>query len=419
MEVSGVAGVAFAVAVAFYAAIEQKFNSLLAGRPVAVIQGGRVLDLSPEIRAMGIGPGIKRPNLLALCPEACLVPYEEERYEEGWRQLLDLCAAHVPAVEPAGITQAFLDVVGLDHSSVCRRLGREARARLGVSVVFGLGPTKLVARAAGLELAGRGTLRPGEVLAVTGGEDEARAFLDPLPVTYLYPFPPEVPARLERLGFGRLQEVRNLPVEELARQFGWTLARRIAAAAAGGEPDSVRAAWPPPSLSVTGRFAGGLAGREALEQVLRETAGRLAREMGSQGLACGEVSLTFRGEDGHRREVARRLTRPGRSPATLGCALSSLAERLLEGWPGADPPVELEARAGRVLPRAAGQLALWGDVPSPGSVPEVVKELAWRFGGKVIGDRNAADGGAYQRLRREDLLVYYDPLRAGVRSGDG
>lgn len=446
--------VAFAVAFGFYVAVERERDPSLVGRPVGVVRGGKVIDVSPEFRAKGIAPGLKRANLLELCPEACLLPYQAERYAQGQRRLLDLFARHVPAVEPVETTQTFLDVAGL-APAVCRRIGREALAEFKVAVGFGLGRTKVLARAAGLELARKGAARAG----VAPAAPPEQAFLDPLPVGYLYPLPAEVPARLERLGFRSIGEVRGLPFVELVRQFGRPLARRIATAAADGEADPVRRAWPPRSLQAVRRFEGGFGDRENLGRALGEVAEGFAREMADMGLACGEIVLSFAGEKGRREEATRRLAKPGRSRATLACALNGLAERLLESWPPGDPPVELEARAGRVLPSAAEQLdfdylfgppalapAISSALPIPRVSPtssgspafpappgadearEVIRQLAWRFGGKVIRGLEESGGGASRqddddlsgdanrRARRENLLTFYDPLRAGGRA---
>jgi len=417
--------VAFAKAFGFHVAWERRLNPSLEGQAVAVIRGGRVFDLAPELLVKGIGLGARRNHLLDLCPEVHLVPYEPERYEEGQRRLLDVFARRLPAVEPVEVAEAFLDVAGLGGTGtlleLCRRLGREVLAEIGMTVGLGLGPTKLVARAAGLQLGRKGLPQPGDVLAVS----EVQTFLDPLPVAYLYPFPPEIPARLERLGFRSIGEVRSLPTAELARQFGWPLARRLAAAVAGGNGEPVRSAWPPPSIRTTLRFEGGLGDRVALERVLGETAGRFAREMADQGLACGEIGLAFRSDGGREVEASRRLIRPGRSLEALGFALLGLAERLLADWPETDPPVEAEARAGRILPRAARQLDLenllgWGVGPGPrDEVKEVVKELAWRFGRGVIQGGPVRDSGASRHRRRENLLGFYDPLRGGAGVGAG
>ena len=454
MEVAGQAAaeIAFAVADGFYATVELRREPPSAGRELAVVCGGRVLDLSPGLRARGVVPGLRCSNLLELFPETRLVDYEPERYREAWEEVLDLCAARVPAVEPldppgspqpsgpSGLPaplQAFLDLGGLHGPrtgpdlGLCRRLGRDIRARTGVAVCFGLGGTKLLARAAGLELLRRrrGEVpRAGETLVFPGGPSGPdEAFLASLPVSYLYPFPSGVAARLERLGLRTLGEVRRMPVEELARHFGRALALRLARAAAGGEEDPVRRAWPPPSFEVVRRVPGGLRDRETLTRVLREAADVLSREMGGKGLACREVLLAFEGESGRREEASRRLPFPVCSRDTLALVLLGLAERLLRAWvrgPGASPgpaaagspaaadlPVAAWVRARRVELRPLGQLDLGlhpGRSPQR-EVEEVLLGLSLRFGERLV--RPAGETGP-ARSRRERLLTFYDPLRS-------
>lgn len=405
--------VALAVAFGFYAALEQRLQPSYAGRPVAVVHRGRVFDLSPEARSKDLLPGLRRANFIELCPEACLVTYEAERYEEGWSRLLDVCARHVPAVEPLDPPRAFLDVGGLDSGAACGRIAAEALAEVGVPVGFGVGPTKVVAWAAALELERVGPARPGRILDASGGpgKPSPQDFLGALPVSHLYPFSADVLSTLERLGLGTIGAVESLTVTELARQFGWPLARRLAAASSGGEKDPVRPSWPPRSFEVTMRFEGGLGGREALDQALARAADRLAAEMTAQGLASSEVSLALWGEWGHRAEDLRRLPRSVRARSSLVLALSHLADGLLDGWPEPDPPVKLRARVGRALPRPGQQLT-FSHALSGGreDIRQATDLLARRFGGKVV--RGPEEGGPYRRSRRESLLAYYDPLRA-------
>jgi nucleotidyltransferase/DNA polymerase involved in DNA repair len=423
--------VAFLKAFGFHVAWERRLIPSLAGVPLAIIRNGRVFDLSPELTLKGINLGVRRNHLLEVCPEVRLIHYEPERYEEGWRRLLDICSRHMPVVEPLEVAEAFCDIAGLGENgaviALCRRLGCEVWTELGMTVGLGLGPTKLVARTAGLRLGGKGLRAPGE----TWGVSEAQAFLDPLPVTYLYPFPPEIPAKLRRLGFHSIGEVRSIPVAELARQFGRPLAHRLAVAAGGGDREPVRPAWPPPSIQTILRFEGGLVDRGTFERALHETAKRFSREMTDQGLACGEIRMVLRNAGGRQAEASRRLVRPGRSPSGLGLVLTGLGEGLLEGWSEGDPPVEVEVRAGRVLSRAASQLDLLG-LFNPGrdrrgdrrEVGETVRELARRFGRGVVqageagceAGRGVGDPEASRRRRREGLLTFYDPLRAGRKT---
>jgi len=457
--------VGFAVAWGFYAAVERRRCATggppAGGPPVAVVRAGRVLDLSPELRARGIGPGIKRSHLLDLCPEARLVEYTPERYQDAWEELLDILAGSVPAVEPVEVGRAFLDLTGLEPG-LCRRIGREALARSHVIVGFGTGPTKLMARAAGLGLLRRERPpEPGETVAVPDTRD-AGAFLASLPVSDLYPLPPGVTARLERLGLRTAAQVGEVPFEELVRQFGPAAAREIAAAAAGGRGDRVLSTWPLPFLKTVRRFEGGLRSREPLERVLSEVAGGFSGEMTAQGLASGELSLAFVGEGGQRLEASRRPARPLRSRAALLGGFQELADRLLAAWKHTDasgksgrarpprkpdPPMELEARAARLRPRPARQLDFShlrgfascrsGDGPAAAArlrpdILEAVEGLARRFGEKTVmvaadaawegseaGARGCAGGGATHgrptagaASRRETLLSYYDPLRA-------
>lgn len=422
--------IAFAVADSFFALVQR--GKVADERPVAVIQGGRVMDGTPDLLARGGAVGIKRSNLVDMYPEARVVEHRPDDYQAAWERLLDLYAERVPAVEPLDPPFAFLDVAGLD-GGVFGAIGREVRSRMGMAVGFGLGATKLLARAAAFNWVNRKGPGPCD------GQTTLVSDIDRLPIACLYPMSPKVISQLQRLGVTTFGGARALPVPELARQFGWPLAREIALTAGGGQAGPVRSGWPLPSLTTGRYFEGGIPDQMSLERALREVGDRLSRTLSQQGLGGEEAALRVRSDAGRRLEATRRFPRAVRGRATLTTTFLDLAGRLLKEWQasdpgGAEPPTELEAEVRRIRPQPAIQtdLALfrgfepgrarssggergetWGRVGAEAravdEILEVIRGMTRRFGEQTVWI--VSDGGT-AASRRESLLRFYDPLRA-------
>src|SRR5947208_13623138 len=99
---------------AFYASVEQRDDSSLRGRPVAV--GGQpnsrgvVAAASYEARVFGVRSAMPMSRAVRLCPELLIVRPDFERYKAASRQVMEILRPCTPLVEPLSLDEAYLDV---------------------------------------------------------------------------------------------------------------------------------------------------------------------------------------------------------------------------------------------------------------------------------------------------------------------
>src|SRR5687767_7647056 len=105
---------------AFYAAVEQRDNPELRGKPVIVgadPQGGRgrgvVATCSYEARKFGVGSAMPISQAYRACPHGVYVRPHMEKYSEVSRQVFAVLRRFTDLVEPVSIDEAFLDVTGV------------------------------------------------------------------------------------------------------------------------------------------------------------------------------------------------------------------------------------------------------------------------------------------------------------------
>ena len=116
---------------AFYAAVEQRDDARLRGRPVAV--GGRpesrgvVAAASYEARAFGVRSAMPMARALKLCPDLEIVRPDFERYRAVSGQVMAILRGCTPLVEPLSLVEAYLDVT---DNAWGEPLGREVARRL-------------------------------------------------------------------------------------------------------------------------------------------------------------------------------------------------------------------------------------------------------------------------------------------------
>ena len=206
---------------AFYAAVEQLDDPALRGRPVLVgprSDRGVVLTASYEARPFGVGSAMPMAKARRLCPNAVIIPPRFDRYQEVSRTIMRVFANFSPEVEAISLDEAFLDMTGSeqlfgDPESIGRRLKHAVReATEGLTASVGLSATKYVAKVASA------CQKPDGLTVVP--PEEAKVWLAPLPVSWLWGVGPKTQARLHQIGLHTIGEVANADPEFLCAKLG-------------------------------------------------------------------------------------------------------------------------------------------------------------------------------------------------------
>ena len=206
---------------AFYAAIEQLDDPSLRGRPLLVgppSARGVVLTASYEARPYGVGSAMPMAKARRLCPNAVIVPPRFDRYQEVSATIMKVFSDFSPDVEALSLDEAFLEMTGSeqlfgDPRSIGRRLKSAIReATGGLTASVGLSATKYVAKVASA------CQKPDGLTVVP--PEEAKAWLAPLSVSWLWGAGPKTQARLHQLGLHTIGDVARADQRFLSAKLG-------------------------------------------------------------------------------------------------------------------------------------------------------------------------------------------------------
>ena len=206
---------------AFYAAIEQLDDASLRGRPLLVgppSARGVVLTASYEARPYGVGSAMPMAKARRMCPNAVIIPPRFDRYQEVSATIMRVFSDFSPDVEALSLDEAFLDMTGSeqlfgDPESIGRRLKTAIReATGGLTASVGLSATKYVAKVASA------CQKPDGLTVVP--PEEAKAWLAPLPVSWLWGAGPKTQARLHQLGLHTIGDVAHADPRFLSAKLG-------------------------------------------------------------------------------------------------------------------------------------------------------------------------------------------------------
>lgn len=288
---------------AFFAAVEERENPALRGRPVVVgadPQGGEgrgvVATANYEARKYGIHSAQPISQAWRRCPHAVFLKPRGRLYADVSRQVFDVFAAYTDLVEPLGIDEAFLDVTASrrlfgEGPALARRLKDDVRDATGLTASVGVAAAKFVAKIAS-------DLRKPDGLVVVEPGTEAD-FLAPLPVRRLWGAGPKALEKLRALGCTTIGDVAALDPEVLTRRFGDSLGGRFHRLANGIDARRVHTGREQKSLGKETTFDEDLTDRAVVERTLLGLCEGVAAACRRKAIAGTTVTvkLRFRGFD--------------------------------------------------------------------------------------------------------------------------
>lgn len=204
---------------AFFAAIEQRDNPSLAGKPVIIgadPKGGRgrgvVSTCSYEARKFGVRSAMPISEAWRRCPRGIFLPPDFHKYEEASAKIRAVFFEFTPDVEQVSIDEAYLDITRSAHlfggpTETCRRLKARVKEETGLSCSVGLAPTKMAAKISS------DLKKPDGLVEVR--EAGLRAFLAPLDISRLWGLGPKTAALLRERGVNTVGELAAAGPEQL------------------------------------------------------------------------------------------------------------------------------------------------------------------------------------------------------------
>lgn len=214
----------------FYAAIEERENPALRGKPVGVSGSSPRSVLTTanyEARKFGCRSAMPVFKALELCPHLILVPLQFDLYRAVSSQIRAIFGRFTELIEPLSLDEAYLDVSHLQSSGSA--IAREIRAQIfeetRLTASAGISSNKLIAKIAS------DWHKPNGQKEVT--PEEIPAFIAALPVGRLWGVGKKMREKLTALQIETCGDLQKLDQIELSRRFGkwgvelWHLSRGI------------------------------------------------------------------------------------------------------------------------------------------------------------------------------------------------
>ena len=138
---------------AFFTSVEQALDPTLRGKPVVTGQErGIIACASYEAKARGVKRGVSLGDARRLCPGLIVLPSDYESYSLYSKRMFNIMRQFTPCVEEYSVDEAFLDITGMrrlyrcSYEEIGRKIQKEIRNELGMTVSVGLSPSKALAK---------------------------------------------------------------------------------------------------------------------------------------------------------------------------------------------------------------------------------------------------------------------------------
>ena len=217
---------------AFFAAVEERDHEWLKDKPIVVgadpKEGrgrGVVSTANYKAREYGIHSAMPISKAWQLAkegerrgkPRVEFVHPHFPSYEKTSERIFAIIRKYSPAIEPASIDEAYLDLTEIAGSSIeaiqiCRDLKKEIKEKEKLTCSIGLAKNKLLAKIASDQQ------KPDGLTIVV--PDETEQFLDPLPMRVIPGIGPKTQILFEKEGLKLVKDLKKLSQIELKSMLG-------------------------------------------------------------------------------------------------------------------------------------------------------------------------------------------------------
>ena len=204
----------------FFAAVEQRDNPELKGKPIAVghdAERGVVSTASYEARRFGVHSAQSIQVAKRLCPQLIIVEPHFQMYKEVSAQLHEIFHDYTDLIEPISLDEAFLDVtenkkgieLGVD---IAREIKQRIFETTGLTASAGVSYCKFLAKIAS------DWRKPNGLTVIH--PDRALDFIAQLKVEKIWGVGKKTAEKMHRMGVFTGADLRKIPLVRLTQEFG-------------------------------------------------------------------------------------------------------------------------------------------------------------------------------------------------------
>lgn len=281
---------------AFFAAVEEKRNPALCGKPVVIggadpSKRGVVSTANYEARKYGIHSAMPLRTAFKLCPQAVFLPVDYEAYSAASEKFKSVLLACTPLMENAGIDEAFLDISELPETSesIVAKIKDGIKEKTGLTCSIGIAGNKLLAKIAS------DMQKPDGLTIIEEGDIGNKLW--PLPIRKLYGIGPKTEGYLKSMGIETIGQLAALLPDTLIEHFGESYGQYLHEASRGIDESGIITHWEPKSISRETTFQEDVKNWQVIARTLAELTKDVVADLQDEGYTARTVTIKIRFSD--------------------------------------------------------------------------------------------------------------------------
>lgn len=282
---------------AFYAAIEERDNPELRGKPVVVGampgERGVVSTCNYEARKYGVRSAMSSAEAYRRCPHAVFVPCHFQKYTEASGKVHAIMEEYTDQIEFLSLDEGYMDVTGSEAffgsaEEIARTIQRRVYETVGTTCSVGVGYNMLSAKLASEEKKPRGFF-------VIPNQETFFQLMKDRPVGVLYGVGQKTVERLSSMGIRTVGDLASAP-EQILSLFGKT-GKGLRDYARGIDTRAVTPNSPAKSIGKEVTFPADITDRNLLKDALLLLSRQVSDRLLAKRLWCSTVTVKIKFSD--------------------------------------------------------------------------------------------------------------------------
>lgn len=283
---------------AFFAAVEERENPELKGKPVIVggvnlSSRGVVSTASYQARKYGVHSAMPIAKAKKLCPQGIYIPARHQLYQKASAEVFDILKNYTPLIEKISIDEAFLDVSGCEKLygnavEIAEQIKRKVKKETKLTISVGVSINKFLAKLAS------DYDKPDGLKVIY--KNDIKSFMRELPVNKIWGVGSVLASKLAEENIFKAADIWPYSAEELKEKYGKT-GLKLFFLARGIDQREVESNNKIKSISHEETFIDNLSDKEKLLAYLFKMSEKVSFRLHSNSLKANTVFIKVRYAD--------------------------------------------------------------------------------------------------------------------------
>ncbi len=281
---------------AFFAAIEQRDNPELMGKPVIISKDHKrsvVATASYEARKFGIHSAMPVFQAKQQCRHLEIIAGNMRKYKDESKKIMAILSGFSPLVEPVSIDEAYLDIHGCERlfgspEQIGMAIKDKIFKSLSLTSSVGIAPVKFLSKIAS-------DMNKPDGLTIIE-KSQMQNVINTLPIEQVPGVGKKATKQMLLLKIKTLGDIQKFPLPVLIQKFG-SMGRRLNELSLGMDASTITTGAKRKSISSETTLPADISDYNTIKQIILDKSQTVGRQLRRKNLLCNNVAIKLKFSD--------------------------------------------------------------------------------------------------------------------------